>query len=105
VAQALDLGFVPLRKPGKLPARVTSVHYDLEYGSATLEVHADALTPADRVLIVDDVLATGGTAAASVVLVEKLGAVVAGLSFVVELAALNGRERLDGYTAHTVLQL
>jgi adenine phosphoribosyltransferase len=104
-AQALAVGFVPLRKPGKLPARVASVSYELEYGAATLEIHADALEPGDRVLIVDDVLATGGTAAAGVALVERLGAAVAGLTVVIELAALGGRERLRDYATYSVLRL
>jgi adenine phosphoribosyltransferase len=105
VAAALGVGFVPLRKPGKLPARVLSVEYALEYGTATLEMHADALRSEDRVLIVDDVLATGGTALAGVQLIERGGATVAGLAFVVELAALGGRARLSPYAATSVLTL
>lgn len=99
----LGIGFVPLRKPGKLPHDVHSVSYDLEYGSASLEVHVDALTADDRVLVIDDVLATGGTAAASCHLIEKLGAEIAACAFVVELDALAGREKLTGYRIHSLL--
>lgn len=102
-AWQLGAGFVPLRKPGKLPAAVESVTYDLEYGSASLEVHRDALVPGRRVLLVDDVLATGGTAAASAELVRRLGAELVGCSFVAELRALGGRSRLGGLRLHTVL--
>ena len=104
VAQTLGVGFVPLRKPGKLPATVRSIAYDLEYGSATLEVHADALNSDDRVLIVDDLLATGGTAAASCQLVEALGASVAALAFMVELKGLGGRQKLAPYSIHRLLE-
>lgn len=104
VAQTLGVGFVPLRKPGKLPASVRSIAYDLEYGSATLEVHADALNSDDRVLIVDDLLATGGTAAASCQLVEALGASVAALAFMVELKGLGGRQKLAPYSIHRLLE-
>jgi adenine phosphoribosyltransferase len=105
VAWELGTGFVPLRKPGKLPAEVEAVTYDLEYGTATLEVHRDAFRPGRRVLLVDDVLATGGTAAASIDLVKRLGATLVGCAFLVELAALGGRARLAGYPLHTVLTL
>lgn len=94
VAYCLRAGFVPVRKPGKLPWRVESRRYSLEYGSDCLEVHADALAPGDSVLVVDDVLATGGTAAAAVGLVERLGAEVVGLGVVAELVGLGGRQRL-----------
>jgi len=103
VAWELGVGFVPLRKPGKLPYDVQSVSYDLEYGSNTLEVHMDAFGPGDRVLLVDDLLATGGTAAASCELVEKLGAEVAACAFVVELDALKGRDRLQGLRVHSLI--
>jgi len=93
LARALDIGFVPLRKAGKLPAATHSVEYLLEYGSARLEVHADALAPGARVLIIDDVLATGGTLAAGFELVQSLGAEVAGAAVVIELAFLEGRAR------------
>lgn len=104
-AWQLGCGFVPLRKPGKLPAEVEAVSYALEYGSATLEVHRDALTAGHRVLLVDDVLATGGTAAASVDLVTRLGGEVVGCAFLVELAALGGRLKLEGQRLHSVLTL
>jgi adenine phosphoribosyltransferase len=102
-AWQLGAGFVPLRKPGKLPASVESVSYDLEYGIATLEVHRDALSPGQRVLLVDDVLATGGTAAASIELMRRLGATLVGCAFVAELAALEGRSRLGSVPIHSVL--
>jgi adenine phosphoribosyltransferase len=96
VARRLGVGFVPARKAGKLPADRIAESYALEYGEAVLELHADAVGPGDRVLIVDDLLATGGTAAAAARLVERLGATVAGLAFVVELSFLNGRKPLAG---------
>jgi adenine phosphoribosyltransferase len=105
VAWQLGAGFVPLRKPGKLPAEVEAVTYELEYGTATLEVHRDALGRGRRVLLVDDVLATGGTAAASVDLVTRLGAELVGCAFLVELIALGGRARLSGQRIHAVLAL
>jgi len=94
---------VPLRKPGKLPAAVERVTYDLEYGSASLEVHRDAIVPGRRVLLVDDVLATGGTAAASAELVVRLGGVLLGCAFVAEIAALAGRAKLPDVPIHSVL--
>lgn len=102
-AWELGVGFVPLRKPGKLPYKVHRQSYELEYGSATLEVHVDAFEPGDRVLLIDDLLATGGTAAASCDLVEQLGGEVAGCAFVIELDALGGRERLAGHRVHSLL--
>jgi adenine phosphoribosyltransferase len=104
-AWQLGTGFVPLRKPGKLPAGVEAVTYTLEYGTASLEVHRDALRKGQRVLLVDDVLATGGTAAASAALVERLGATIVGCAFLLELAALGGRARLAGHDVHSVLTL
>ncbi|RME76078.1 MAG: adenine phosphoribosyltransferase [Planctomycetota bacterium] len=95
IAYALGVGFVPLRKPGKLPYETESVSYQLEYGTATLEIHKDAVGPNDRVLMVDDLLATGGTMAASCRLVQKLGARVEACAFVVELTFLGGRDKLD----------
>ncbi len=104
LAYALDAGFVPVRKPKKLPAEVVSVNYELEYGTDSLQIHRDAIKPGSRVLIIDDLLATGGTARAAAQLVEQLGGVVAGLGFVVELTFLNGREKLPGYKVFSLLQ-
>ena len=103
LAQRLGAGFAMMRKPGKLPAATTKVHYSLEYGTNTLEIHTDAIQPGQRVLIVDDLLATGGTAEAAVQLVEKLDGTVAGLSFVIELDFLNGRDKLRGYEVSSLL--
>ena len=97
VAYRLGAGFVPVRKPGKLPWKTEFAEYDLEYGVDRLELHADAVTVGDRVAVIDDVIATGGTAEATVRLLERLGATVAGLAFVVELTFLAGREKLEGY--------
>ena len=104
IADRLGTGFVPVRKPGKLPAETVSASYALEYGTDTLEMHRDALSPGHRVLIVDDLLATGGTARATVSLVRECGAEVVGLAFLIELAALNGRAQLPGEQLFTVLQ-
>jgi adenine phosphoribosyltransferase len=104
MASHLNVGFVPIRKPGKLPAPSIRVTYDLEYGSDCLEIHQDAIQPGQRVLIVDDLLATGGTALATCQLIEKLGGVVSGLAFVVELDFLKGRQRLAKYDIFSVLQ-
>ena len=104
LAYALGAGFIPVRKPKKLPARTVREEYQLEYGSDSLEIHADAIQPGQSVLIVDDLLATGGTAAAVARLVEKLGGKVAGLGFVVELDFLKGREKLAGYDVFSLLQ-
>ena len=103
LAYRLSAGFVPVRKPGKLPAATTRVEYDLEYGSNVLEVHEDAIEKGQRVLIVDDLLATGGTAEATAKLATKLGADIAGLAFVVELDFLKGRDKLKGYNVYSVL--
>lgn len=94
LAVALGAGLVPIRKKGKLPWRARSATYDLEYGSATLEIHEDAVAPGERVLLIDDLLATGGTAAAAAGLVESLGGKIVEIDFVVELAFLNGRAKL-----------
>lgn len=102
-AWELGVGFIPLRKPGKLPYNVHSVSYDLEYGSAALEAHIDALEPGDRVLLVDDLLATGGTAKASCELIEQLGAEVVACAFVVELDDLRGRQKIGQYRIHSLL--
>jgi adenine phosphoribosyltransferase len=103
VAYRLNAGFVPVRKPGKLPAAAASVSYDLEYGSNTLEVHKDAIKKGQRVIIVDDLLATGGTAAATIQLARSLGAEIAGLGFVVELDFLKGRDKLQGWDVFSLL--
>jgi adenine phosphoribosyltransferase len=103
VARGLGAGFVPVRKPGKLPAATESAEYALEYGTDRLEIHRDAIRPGSRVLIVDDVLATGGTAGAVAGLVERLGGVVVGLGFVIELDFLNGRSKLAGREVHALL--
>ena len=97
VAYHFGAGFVPVRKKDKLPWDTEAVEYDLEYGTATLEIHKDAVAPGERVLIVDDVLATGGTARATADLVERIGGKVVGLAFLIELSFLNGRSQLDGY--------
>lgn len=102
VALEAGVGVVPVRKAGKLPRERLSADYALEYGTATLEVHTDSITPGQRVLVVDDVLATGGTLAASVSLVEALGGVVVAVSVVIELADLGGRQRLAPHTVHAL---
>jgi adenine phosphoribosyltransferase len=104
-AWQLGTGFVPLRKPGKLPAEVEAVSYALEYGTASLEIHRDAIGRGHRVLLVDDVLATGGTAAASVDLVNRLGGEIVGCAFLIELAMLEGRRKLAGQRIHSVLAM
>ncbi|MHC4990834.1 MAG: adenine phosphoribosyltransferase [Planctomycetota bacterium] len=104
VAQALNCGFVPVRKPGKLPAERRTKTYELEYGSDTLEIHADALGPGHRVLMVDDLLATGGTMKACCDLVTELGAEIAGISVLIELEFLNGRDRVDPHDLSSVLR-
>jgi adenine phosphoribosyltransferase len=104
VAERLGVGFVPLRKAGKLPWRTHSVSYDLEYGRDTIEVHADAIASGTRVLIVDDVLATGGTAGAAGDLVASSGGEVVGVAVLLELVFLGGRKRLQGHRVHSVLQ-
>lgn len=103
LAYRLNAGFVPVRKPGKLPAATARVEYDLEYGSNALEVHNDAIEKGQRVLIVDDLLATGGTAQATAKLASSLGADIAGLGFVVELDFLNGRDKLRPYDVFSLL--
>lgn len=103
VAYALNAGFVPVRKPGKLPAATKRIEYKLEYGSDCLEIHLDAVEKGERVLIVDDVLATGGTARAAAELVTSLDAMVVGLGFVLELDFLSGRAKLPGYAVHSLV--
>ncbi len=102
-ASELEVGFVPLRKPGKLPYDVKSASYDLEYGTAELEVHIDALNEKDRVLLIDDLIATGGTAKASCELIEKLGAEIVACAFVIELDELGGREKLRNFKVHSLI--
>lgn len=103
LAQRLGAGFVPVRKPGKLPADSFEVKYSLEYGSNSLAIHRDAISTGERVLIVDDLLATGGTAVATVALVRQLGGEIAGLDFLVELKGLEGRQKLSGYPVHSTI--
>lgn len=105
LAYAAHKGFVPVRKPNKLPAETLSIDYDLEYGSNTLEIHKDAIKPGQKVLLVDDLLATGGTANASCKLVEELGGEIVGTSFFVELSGLGGREALKDYEIYRLLEL
>jgi len=104
IAYRAGKGVVLFRKPGKLPAETESVSYDLEYGSDALEVHRDAIEPGQRILVVDDLLATGGTAEAAGRLVERLGGAVHGFAFLVELAFLSGRERLDGHDVFSLIR-
>jgi adenine phosphoribosyltransferase len=104
LAYALGTGFVPIRKPKKLPAESVKVSYDLEYGSDSLEMHKDALENGHKVLIVDDLLATGGTAAAAARMVENVGGIVAGIGVVIELSFLQGRKKLEGYDVFSLLK-
>jgi len=104
VAYALGIGFVPVRKHGKLPAAVIRETYDLEYGTDSLEIHADAIKPGQRVAVVDDLLATGGTTLATAKLLRKIGAEVVGLGFLIELTFLNGRARLSDYPVLSLVQ-
>jgi adenine phosphoribosyltransferase len=104
MAYQLGAGFVPVRKLGKLPAETASVEYALEYGTNTLEIHRDAITAGQRVLIVDDLLATGGTVSGTIDLVRRLGGEVVALAFLVELKFLKGRDRLRGYDVHSIVQ-
>ncbi len=104
LAYKLGVGFIPVRKKGKLPAKVRSVTYSLEYGTDTLEIHEDALKKGDKVVIIDDLLATGGTVAAAAKLVGASGARIAGVGFIIELAFLNGREKLKGLPIYSVIQ-
>jgi adenine phosphoribosyltransferase len=104
IADILNCSFVPVRKPGKLPWKTESVSYELEYGTDALEIHKDAITEGQSVLIVDDLLATGGTAEATCKLVSKLGGDIRGLSVLIELEDLNGRKRLNQYNVHSLVQ-
>jgi adenine phosphoribosyltransferase len=104
IAYKLNKGFVPIRKKGKLPREVVSREYDLEYGKAVIEIHKDAIKKGDRVLVIDDLIATGGTVEAAVQLIEELGGEVAKIIFLMELKGLNGREKLKGYDVDSVLK-
>lgn len=104
IAYKLGAGLIPVRKKGKLPHKTLSVTYDLEYGTDTLEIHQDAFKPGDRILIVDDLLATGGTVAAVSGLVEKMGGKIVGIAFVIELLPLKGREKLKGYEVFSLIK-
>ena len=103
-AWELGVGFIPLRKPGKLPYDVQKVDYALEYGEASLEAHVDAISTGDKILLIDDLLATGGTAKASCELVEKLGGEIVACAFVIELVMLHGRDQLANYPIHTLVK-
>lgn len=103
VAFELELGFAPVRKPGKLPREVIEVEYEKEYGMDTLTIHSDAIQPGQRVLITDDLLATGGTIKATIELVEKLGGIVVGCAFLIELEELHGRDKIQGYDILTLM--
>ena len=105
VARQLAAGFVPIRKPGKLPHKTVSKEYSLEYGTDTVEIHADAIPPGSKVLMIDDLLATGGTMAAACELVAALGARIVGVAFLIELCFLNGRAKLTGYDLHTLIRV
>lgn len=104
VAYELGIGFVPVRKPGKLPGEVVECSYELEYGSDCLQIHRDSLTTAQKVVILDDLLATGGTIHTTIELVEKLGAQVVGVGFLIELTYLNGREKLKDYDVYSLIK-
>lgn len=104
LAYALNVGFVPVRKPGKLPAETISYEYELEYGTDKLEMHKDAITPGQKVVIVDDLLATGGTVLSTIKMIEELGGQVVGLSFLIELEFLNAREVLKGYEVKSLIK-
>lgn len=104
IAYKLGIGFVPVRKPGKLPYNTLRYEYNLEYGSDSLEIHKDSIKPGQRVLIVDDLLATGGTISSVAKLVEELGGEVLGINFIVELTGLKGREKLKGYSVNSIVQ-
>ena len=96
LAHQLNAGFIPIRKPGKLPSDVYEAKYELEYGTDTLAIHQDAISPGEKVLIVDDLLATGGTMSAAVDLIKQLGGTIVGIAFLIELAGLKGRDKLNG---------
>ena len=105
VAQSLSAGFVPIRKPGKLPAETRSASYELEYGTDSIEIHADAVKPGDKIVMIDDLLATGGTMQACCKMVEELGGEIVGVSFLIELSFLKGRKKLGDYPIHSIIQV
>lgn len=104
LAYAINAGFIPVRKPGKLPRETVSEEYALEYGTNEVQIHADSIKPGENIVIVDDLLATGGTVEATVKLIEKLGGHVAGIAFLIELEALNGRDKLEGYHVFSLMK-
>ncbi len=104
LAERLDAGFIPIRKPGKLPAETVRETYSLEYGTDSIEIHKDAIKPGDKILLHDDLLATGGTAAAACKLIERLGGKIIQVSFIIELSFLKGREKLKGYNVHSLVK-
>ena len=104
-AYEMGVGFVPVRKPGKLPRETISCDYELEYGVNTLNMHKDSIKPGQRCLIVDDLLATGGTAKATATMIEQLGGIVAGFAFIIELDGLNGRDKLEGYDVFAMMNM
>ncbi|HLA69319.1 MAG TPA: adenine phosphoribosyltransferase [Bacteroidota bacterium] len=104
LADRLNVGFIPARKPGKLPATTLKEEYELEYGRDSIEIHADAIHPGDRILVHDDLLATGGTASATCRLVERMGGTIVGCCFLIELSFLSGKERLRGYDLFSIIQ-
>ncbi|MCT6923079.1 adenine phosphoribosyltransferase [Metasolibacillus sp.] len=104
VAYALEIGFAPVRKPGKLPREVVSVDYGLEYGQDTLTMHRDAIKPGQKVMICDDLLATGGTVEATIRLIEQLGGIVVGCAFLIELTELSGRDKIGSYPIKTLIE-
>ncbi|NLY43169.1 MAG: adenine phosphoribosyltransferase [Clostridiaceae bacterium] len=104
VAYALKKGFVPIRKKGKLPYKTIQIEYQLEYGTSILEIHEDAIQPGQKVVIIDDLLATGGTTLSNIQLVEQLGGIVTDIVYLVELEYLNGREKLKGYNVHSIVK-
>lgn len=104
LAERLDAGFIPIRKPGKLPAETVRETYSLEYGTDSIEIHKDAIKPGDKILLHDDLLATGGTAVAACKLIERLGGKIIQVSFIIELSFLKGREKLKGYNVHSLVK-
>lgn len=104
VAYEMGIGFIPVRKPNKLPRETASIKYDLEYGSNELHMHKDSIKPGDKVIVVDDLLATGGTVQATIQLIEQMGGIVAGCAFLIELEDLNGREALKNYPIFTLMK-